>query len=61
MGLPLWLANWYAPLDFSNVSVFPHKNPSIVARGIICFYGCDDSFIVHISYFIKYKLNIGII
>jgi hypothetical protein len=61
MELPPWLANWYAPFDFSNVPRFPHKNPSEDVRSITSFCGHDDSVKLHILSFMEFGLKIDII
>jgi hypothetical protein len=61
MKCPPWFIDLCAPIDFSNISRFPHENPSVYWRSIPNFGGHDDSVILNILPFTAFILSIGII
>jgi hypothetical protein len=61
MEWPPWLANWYAPIDFSNILGCPNELPSIDSDFTLKFYGHNDSTTLHILSFLEFISDLGII
>jgi hypothetical protein len=62
MALPPWLAEWYAPSDFSSIPGFPNEFPdSDWDDHIPKFHGYSDSTTLYISSFIKVVLDLSIV
>jgi hypothetical protein len=40
---PPWIAQFYAPVDFSKKQGFPHEHPYVGCEAIPKFHGYDDS------------------
>jgi hypothetical protein len=55
-----WIAQFYAPVDFSKKQGFPHEHPYVGCEAIPKFHGYDDSIMYHLSSFLEFNKSNGL-